>query len=99
MIADFEAFYGYDADDEFENEGALAEILEQYEAWADCGYVLYCRDFILVPDDETNSVAVFYKPVEKHQLAAYLEMRQHFLEQGIAKHKVWDSVAFKHFIQ
>ena len=93
MIADFETYYGYDIDDEFANEGKLAEVLNQYEAHADCGELLYCRDFILIPDYDSGTVGLVIKPSEPVQLKAYLETREYFLDE--AKHKIWDYSAFE----
>ena len=92
MIADFEAYYGYDIDEEYSNDGALAKVLEQKEVFADCGDLLYCRDFILIPDYDTDSIGLVKKPSnlkkDADKLTAYLETREYFLDT--ARHKVWD---------
>ena len=94
MITDFEVYYGYDIDDELPNEGALAQLLEDYEVFADCGELLYCRNFILIPDYDTDTVGVVVKPEkDKDKLKAYLEAREYFLSE--AKHKVMNFYQFE----
>ena len=93
MIAQFEAYYGYDIDDEIENEGDVAELLASLEVEADCGDLLYCRDFLLLPDYDTNTIGIVVKPSGGHQLEAYLDTRAYFLED--AKHKVLNYFHFE----